>query len=247
MIRKNFSIYNAHALSISWDGGKGEMERSMLLLWLLALSVCSVAAYPTTCNPDSSRTDCGMSLRKRYVTLDIRCVVLLTVTQYSIWSSGYLGIDEAECEGKGCCWSPTNVSIYQRSEWTNRNVTFRRRMSRGVSIAVVRHRHRMELATWMDCVTTAVIIWKPCCVCVMWSYDPIIILRLCGNWSDWVWDKGMLLEPKTGTYANHYSLIFPQSSIIYSLLSREMLGASTEPPVMDTLLAVSLKPPLDIR
>ena len=66
------------------SASRGELRSPQrhLLLTSLALMICFAGSLPVlretgTCDPSGPRTDCGFS-----------------------------GIDQAGCEGKGCCWSP---------------------------------------------------------------------------------------------------------------------------------------------
>ena len=77
------------------------MKNLVTILLTLAAIICFAAA--DTCDAGASRQDCGR----------LRNCNLLDVHSRELCPSptGYLGINEQECEEKGCCWSPADVRL----------------------------------------------------------------------------------------------------------------------------------------
>ena len=75
-----------------------------VVLLSLVVSVGRAVASGATCDAGAARTDCG-KWRPR------RRVARANVVGCCSLHAGYVGIDAAECEKKGCCWNPAEVSV----------------------------------------------------------------------------------------------------------------------------------------
>lgn len=73
----------------------------VLLLGVLffTLTYLQIVGSESICAKEAYREDCGGCLKKLTYTYSSYRLLLHSI-------SGYYGIDEEECEEKGCCWSP---------------------------------------------------------------------------------------------------------------------------------------------
>ena len=78
----------------------------LLTVTLVCVAVVAAQRNGEICDASSSRTDCGTLEDKPVFHQPFERRVL---TSLFVSCSGYLGITQDQCEGKGCCWSPESV------------------------------------------------------------------------------------------------------------------------------------------
>ena len=94
----------------------------MLAPWLSVALISFVSVSGQVCDPYSSRVDCGklISLRQKMAMSTYKCEAacinhahthsFLLPPPPSPPPKGYVGITEGQCQTKGCCWYPADVS-----------------------------------------------------------------------------------------------------------------------------------------